>query len=249
MEYDQWGCSGSIFIFSKSVSQLFQNRAFWKGCFFLNYCYYFQTCQKREQSKQHVQEGNIHSGQKTRPILTLSLDMRARAPLRRWSELLSPQSLRLSLCPGQQQPTCLLWRLVLRGKSPQNFLLSQLIQHIIYKKHQSVPRTLHVTYQNSGGKGPINSSRVLYNLIHLDPGILIARHLSNRKASSHLIMWWSSVYTPTSTFLDWQAMWFFMFQASKHCALNACPRSSPLPSPVDSTLSMRFCHFFVSVSV
>lgn len=43
------------------------------------------------------------------------------------------------------------------------------------QKYHRVSRTWHVLYKNSGGKGPVNSSRILHNIIHSDPGVSTAK--------------------------------------------------------------------------
>ena len=119
-----------------------------------------------------------------------------------------------------------------QGQTPKNFLPSQLIQHISYKdikmcqEFHSSPRTL-----GGGLGGPLYSSSVSYNIIHLDPGVLIAKNLSN---SSSLLKfdhgYRNQAYKNYILGLVEQCGFSYYKQLSTvtsmhvQCDLNACPQ-------------------------
>lgn len=68
------------------------------------------------------------------------------------------------------------------SKILEGFPLSQLILNIIYKNIK-VCQELGMSFTRIlEGKGPIKSSRVFQNIIHLDPGVLIASNISNNSS-------------------------------------------------------------------
>lgn len=131
-------------------------------------------------------------------------------------------------------------------QTPKNFLRSQLIQHIIYRNIKRCQEFL--SPQNSRGKGPIKSSSVSYNIIHLDPGVLIASNISNSSSCVKFYHGYRDQSYTRNHILGLMRQWgFFIFQGSKYCDLSPGFSPTTFLSWLNIT-DIIPCIFYVSVN-
>ena len=199
---------------------MFSNRAFQKGCY--SKLLLLLSNMPVNRTEQAAFPGGEYSEQKKTNIHLLSLESIC-ASQEVITAIFTTITKKVSVPRRTAANVPPMW-LVLRGKRPQNFFLSQLIYHLIYENIK-VCQELCMLPTRILGERALFTPAVLYNIIHLDPGILTARNFSNSSSPSCLIMWWRSV-THSNHILGPMRQCAFSNskQVNKQRALNACPR-------------------------